>query len=108
MPSVYDLGGTGTQVNVAGVPTKVTLLANTAQLIVAKYNTWRGVRILNYTASPLYLSFNASTTPTSDAASDYVPAAASGVPGQYESASRVGSGMQAISASAGDIMVEGL
>jgi len=70
-----------------GIPTfsLITVAAATAgDLLTADANR-RGARLLNYTAAPIYFwpTVNGATPP-SGAPADVVPAAASGLPGQYE------------------------
>lgn len=83
----------------------VTLVANTAQTIIAAFADRRGMRVLNYTASPVYLSLGTTGTPTSGGGSDYIPAAAAGVPGQWEPPYAPVGGVRAVGASAGDLTV---
>lgn len=90
-----------------GTPTSSTktLVANTAQTVISASATTNGARILNWTASPVYLDNGVTGTPASTAPSDYVPAAASGVPGQYETPFAPKDGMRAVGASAGALTV---
>lgn len=83
----------------------VTLVANTAQTLVAAFADRRGMRVLNYTDSPVYLSLGTTGTPTSGGGSDYIPAAAAGVPGQWEPPFAPVTGVRAVGASAGDLTV---
>lgn len=84
----------------------VTLAAATAATIIASGASTNGARILNWTASPVYVTPGTTGTPNSGAPSDYIPAAASGVPGQYEPPYIPTTGMRAVGASAGDLTVE--
>jgi hypothetical protein len=65
--------------------TLITVAAATAgDLLTANANR-RGARLTNYTAAPIYFWPTANgPTPPSGAPADVVPAAASGLPGQYE------------------------
>lgn len=85
---------------------KITIVAATAQTLFAASATANGARVLNWTASPVYISDGTTGTPASGAPSDYVPAAASGVPGQYETPYAPVNGLRAVGASAGDLTVE--
>jgi hypothetical protein len=85
---------------------KVTLAANTAATLFLANTAALGCRLLNWTASIVYLNDGTTGTPASGAPSDYIPAAASGVPGQFESPYPPTTGMRAVGASAGDITVE--
>lgn len=88
--------------------TKMTLAAATPLAIVAPNKFLAGARILNWTASPIYLApgtLASVGTPASGAPSDYIPAAAAGVPGQYVSEFAPMSGFVAVGASAGDLTV---
>lgn len=82
-----------------------TLVANTAQTIIAAFADRRGMRVLNYTASPVYLSLGTTGTPASGGGSDYIPAAVAGVPGQWEPPYAPVGGVRAVGASAGDLTV---
>ncbi len=86
--------------------TKVDLAANTAATIVAAGAAPNGARILNWTASPIYVAPGVAGTPASGAPSDYIPAAAGGVPGQYEPPYKPVDGLRAVGASAGSLTVE--
>lgn len=86
--------------------TKVTLAANAAQTIVAASPNLNGARVLNWTTAPIYLANGTTGTPASGAPSDYVPAASSGVPGQYECPYAPIDGLRAVGAAAGDLTVE--
>lgn len=111
---VTPSGGGGTQANptfTAPAPgtlarANVTLTANTAATLFAANTAALGCRLLNWTASIVYLNDGTAGTPASGAPSDYIPAAASGVPGQFESPYPPTTGMRAVGASAGDITVE--
>ena len=88
--------------------TKKTLLAGVAQTVVPLTRDLRGVRVLNWTASPVYLALGLSESgvvPASGAPSDVVPAAAAGLPGQYEAPFAPKQGLTALGASAGDLTV---
>jgi len=63
----------------------ITVVANTAgDLFTANANR-RGARLTNYTAAPIYFwPTSNGATPPSGAPADVVPAAASGIPGQFE------------------------
>lgn len=63
--------------------TAVTFAANTASVLMTASATRQGARILNYGASPLYFFIGTTGTPGAGNA-DVIPAAASGLPGQYE------------------------
>lgn len=82
-----------------------TLVAATAQTILTADANRVGCRILNFTAAPVYLAPGTAGTPPSGGGSDYVPAAASGVPGQWESPYRPVGGIRAVGAAAGDLTV---
>lgn len=82
-----------------------TLAAGVAATIIAANRSVAGARILNWTASPVYLSLGTTGTPASGAPSDYIPAAAGGVPGQYVCEFAPVSGMRAVGAAAGDLTV---
>ena len=82
-----------------------TLAAATAKTILAPDANRIGARILNFTPAPVYLTPGTTGTPASGGGADYVPAAASGVPGQWESPYRPVGGIRAIGASAGDLTV---
>ena len=86
--------------------TKVDLVANQAATIVAAGTAPRGARILNWTASPVYVTPGSAGVPASGAPSDYIPAAANGVPGQYEPPYAPVDGLRAVGASAGSLTVE--
>lgn len=83
----------------------ITLVANTAQTIIAAFAGRRGMRVLNYTASPVYLSEGTTGTPASGAGSDFIPAAVSGVTGQWEPPYAPVNGVRAVGASAGGLTV---
>lgn len=85
---------------------KVTLVAATAATLFPANAAQIGCRILNWTAAPVYITPGTTGTPPNTAPSDYIPAAASGVPGQFESPYAPTTGMRAVGASAGDITVE--
>ena len=82
-----------------------TLVAAAPQTLVAASGAIQGARILNYTTSPVYLAPGASGTPANGAPSDFVPAAAAGVPGQWTSPYRPITGLRGVGASAGDLAV---
>lgn len=85
--------------------TTETLAAGTPKTILAASASTTGARILNWTASPVYVTSGTTGTPASGAPSDYIPAAASGVPGQWEPPYRPVDGLRAVGASAGDLTV---
>lgn len=96
---VADAQGTVTQ-------TTITLVAATAQTALAASANRRGARILNYTASPVYVTVTGVTgTPASGAPSDFIPAAAGGVPGQWEPPFAPVAGVRVVGASAGGLSV---
>lgn len=70
-----------------GTPTftGIDVVAATAGTLLAADTNRRGARLTNYTAAPIYFwpTVNGATPP-SGAPADVVPAAASGLPGQYE------------------------
>lgn len=107
------LGGVSNPVQITGggtaqatvVATKYTLAANTAVTIATASAAASGARVLNWTASPVYITSGTTGTPASGSPSDYVPAAASGVPGQWEPPYRPVDGLRAVGASAGDLTV---
>lgn len=87
--------------------TTITLVAGTAQTIIASNANIRGARILNWITAPVYLANGTTGTPASGAPSDYIPAAAAGpVPAQFEFAYRPVDGVRAVCASAGTLTVE--
>lgn len=83
----------------------VTLAANTTSQIIGAFADRRGLRVLNYTASPVYLSQGVAGDPTLGAGSDFIPAAASGVPGQWEPPYAPVGGIRGQGASAGGLTV---
>lgn len=83
----------------------ITLAAGVAQTLIGAFPDRRGMRILNYTASPVYLSNGTTGTPVSGGGSDYIPAAAGGVPGQFEFPYAPVNGVRGVSAAAGDLTV---
>ncbi len=82
-----------------------TLAAATPQTIIAAGASANGARILNWTTAPVYVIPGEAGTPVSGAPSDYIPAAASGVPGQYEPPYIPTGGLRAVGAAAGDLSV---
>lgn len=101
-PSIQTKPAQGTVVTTAP-----TLVANTAQTILAASATTLGIRVLNWTASPVYVTVGSlGATPPSGAGSDFIPAAASGVPGQWEPPFAPVLGVRAVGASAGGLTVE--
>lgn len=97
--------------NGQGTPTQttVTLVAATAQTIIAANANIRGARILNWIADGVYLANGTAGTPASGAPSDYIPAAIAGppvVPGQFEFAYAPVAGVRAVSATGGTLTVE--
>lgn len=89
----------------APAATKSTLVADTALTILTADATRNGARVLNWTASPVYLTYGTTGTPVSGAPSDFIPAAVSGVPGQWECAFAPVAGLRAVGAAAGDLSV---
>lgn len=87
------------------VAAKITLVAATAATALAANANAVGCRVLNWTASPVYIAQGVAGTPDSGAPSDYIPAAASGVPGQWEAPYRPTTGLRVVGASAGDLSV---
>lgn len=88
------------------VQATATLVAATASTILTASATRLGARVLNWTASPVYVNFATLVgTPNSTAPSDYIPAAAAGVPGQLEPPFSPVNGIRAVGASAGDLTV---
>jgi hypothetical protein len=83
----------------------ITLVAATAQTIIGAFAGRRGIRVLNWTASPVYIGEGTTGTPASGAGSDFIPAAASGVPGQWEPPYAPVNGLRAVGASAGGLTV---
>jgi len=83
----------------------ITLVANVAQTIIGAFPDRRGMRVLNYTASPVYLSLGTTGTPASGAGSDFIPASVNGVPGQWEPPYAPVTGVRAVGASAGGLTV---
>jgi len=94
--------------NGQGTPTQttVTLVAATAQTIIAANANIRGARILNWIADGVYLANGTAGTPASGAPSDYIPAAAPPVPAQFEFAYAPVAGVRAVSATGGTLTVE--
>ncbi len=84
---------------------KVTLAAGIPLALVAPAKWMLGVRILNWTASPVYVSTGTSGTPPSGAPSDFIAAAVAGVPGIYEPPFVPSAGLMGVGASAGDLTV---
>ena len=87
-PSTGSTSTTPTYVTAAqNTPTfsLITVAAATAGDLLTADATRHGARLLNYTAAPIYFwpTVNGATPP-SGAPADVVPAAASGLPGQYE------------------------
>lgn len=83
----------------------VTLVANTTSQIIGAFADRRGLRVLNYTASPVYLSQGTSGDPALGAGSDFIPAAVAGVPGQWEPPYAPVGGIRGQGASAGGLTV---
>lgn len=83
----------------------VTLVAGVAQTIIGAFADRRGLRVLNYTASPVYVTNGITGTPPSGGGSDYIPAAAGGVPGQWSPPYAPVNGVRAVGAAAGDLTV---
>lgn len=111
--SAGGIGGSATSptfvTNGQGAPTQttVTLVAATAQTIIAANANIRGARILNWIADGVYLANGTTGTPASGAPSDYIPAAAAGpVPAQFEFAYAPVAGVRAVSATGGTLTVE--
>jgi len=84
---------------------KETITADTPKTVLAADANRAGCRILNYTSSPIYITQGTAGTPPSGAESDYIPAAAGGVPGQWEAPYRPTLGLRAVGAVAGDLTV---
>lgn len=87
---------------------KVTLDGTNPATLIAPNKSLAGARILNWTASPIYLAPGTLAvvgTPAAGAPSDFIPAAAAGVPGQYVAEFAPMSGLVAMGASAGDLTV---
>lgn len=84
---------------------EVVLAAGVAQTIIAAFADRRGMRVLNYTASPVYLTNGVTGTPPSGSGSDYIPAAVGGVPGQWEPPYAPVNGVRAVGAAAGGLTV---
>lgn len=89
--------------NTQGAQTKVTLVAATAATLLAASTEDRRVTVLNYIDAPVYVAPGVTGTPASTAPSDYIPAAAAGVPGRYTCPYSPKSGLRVISANAGDL-----
>lgn len=86
--------------------TSVTLEAGVAQTILADAKVITGVRLVNWTASPVYVQLGTSTgTPAAAGPSDVVPALANGLPGQYECPFGPVGGIRVVGASAGTLSV---
>lgn len=83
----------------------VTMVAATAMTLIAAFADRRGMRVLNYTASPVYLTHGVTGTPPSGAGSDFIPAAVDGVPGVWEPRYAPVSGIRAVGAAAGGLTV---
>jgi hypothetical protein len=83
----------------------ITLVAATAQTIIGAFADRRGFYVLNYTASPVYLSLGTTGTPASGGGSLYVPAAAAGVPGAFLFPFAPVTGVRAVGAAAGDLTI---
>lgn len=83
----------------------VTLVAATAQTIIGAFAGRRGIRVLNWTASPVYIGEGTTGTPASGAGSDFIPAAVSGIPGQWEPPYAPVNGLRAVGAAAGGLTV---
>lgn len=83
----------------------VTLVANTTSQIIGAFADRRGLRVLNYTASPVYLSQGTTGDPALGAGSDYIPAAVGGVPGQWEPPYAPVGGIRGQGAAAGGLTV---
>lgn len=83
----------------------ITLVANTAQTIIAAFADRRGFYVLNYTTSPVYLSLGTTGTPASGAGSLFVPAAAASVPGAFLFPFAPVTGVRAVGATAGGLTI---
>lgn len=83
----------------------ITLVAGVAQQIIGAFPGRVGMRVLNWTASIVYLGNGITGTPASGAGSDYIPAAVGGVPGQWEPPYAPVDGVRAVGASAGGLTV---
>lgn len=81
------------------------LTAATAATIIGAFPDRRGMSVLNYIEAPVYLSLGTTGTPASGAGSLYIPAAAAGVPGQWNPAFAPVGGVRAVCASAGSLTV---
>lgn len=81
----------------------ITLDAGVPQTILADAKVVEGVRLVNWTAAPVYVQFTNTGTPNAAAPSDFVPALASGVPGQYECPFGPAGGLRVVGASAGSL-----
>ncbi len=113
--SVLGANGTSAATTINPLPTAaaqgviasgpVTLAAGTPVTLIAAFADRRGMRILNYTASPVYLTNGVTGTPPSGGGSDYIPAAAGGVPGVWNAPYAPVNGIRAVGAAAGDLTV---
>ena len=83
----------------------ITLVAATAQTIIAAFANRRGFYVLNYTASPVYLSLGTTGTPASGAGSMFVPAAVVGAPGAFLFPFAPVTGVRAVGAAAGGLTI---
>lgn len=83
----------------------VNLEAGVAATIMSALPGMRGIRILNYISAPVYIANGTSGTPASGAGSDYIPAAAAGVPGVLNLPYVPVNGLRAVCASAGGLTV---
>lgn len=94
--------------NGAATATALTLVANTAADLMLADGTRRGARILNWTASPVYFVVGTAGTgtPASGAPSDFIPAADSGTPGQFEFPYAPTGDYRVVGASNGDLTIE--
>lgn len=93
----------GYQGNIASGP--VTLVAGEAQTLIGAFPDRRGMRVLNYTDAPVYISLGTTGTPAPGAGSDYIPAASEGVPGVWSPPYAPVGGVRAVGASAGGLTV---
>lgn len=83
----------------------MTLVADTPLTLIAAFADRRGMRVLNYTASPVYLTNGITGTPPSGAGSDFIPAAVGAVPGVWEPRYAPVNGVRAVGAAAGGLTI---
>jgi len=102
---VVVLNEDGSHGNPTGGQVKVTLEAATAATILAASALRTGARVLNWTASPVYVIPGVVGTPASGAPSEYIPAAAAGVPGVWNCPYAPKAGLRAVGAGAGDLTI---